>query len=125
MLAILLSGPAISAGASGVFTCRGADGEMTFSFAPCARSEPTEAVAVIEPSAISNAHSRFEQLDNLDDAIARVQQALEDVKAQYEHDLLNATGKTDGITATFEQTTNNLLHELSELRSQRGQVKRN
>ena len=116
---VALLGTKAPAYAGGVFKCVGPDGEMTFSFTPCAAAEPVEPqisqVTAIAPSRIDRAQ--------LDLEIADLTKQIEDVKKEYEVSLRQAgRDRTDAITETFDQTTTSLLNDLGELQRKRATV---
>lgn len=114
----LLGAEPVSAGS--VFKCIGTDGEMTFSFAPCADPE-SPAPKEVEPKA--KKPSRMETLSRLDSDIESLVQEIEEAKSNYEASLARATGeRTDELTAAFDQTTARLLAQLNELQLERSRV---
>ncbi len=108
--------------AGSVFKCVGADGEMTFSFTPCA---PVEAPAPQEIEPVEKGPSKTETLSRLDSDIQSVVREIEETKSSYKASLERAKGeKTDSLTAAFDQTTARLLAQLNELQLERSRVAR-
>ncbi len=102
-----------------VFTCIGAEGEKTFSYAPCGVVQP-----LVKTSAKvkSKTAPTLELLDGIDTKIASAKRELIDLKRQYESDLLSANGDTNQLTANFDKASVSLLHRLKDLSGQRAIV---
>ena len=114
LVMVALLGTKAPAYAGGVFKCVGPDGEMTFSFAPCAAAEPVEPqinqVRAIAPSRIDRAQ--------LDLEIADLTKEIEFVKKEYEASLRQAgRDRTDELTDRFDKTTTSLLNDLQRKRA--------
>ena len=118
ILILLLTSFHQTAFASGVYKCVGSDGEMTFSFTPCAVEVPVQAVIEEKPT-----FTRGKELFQVDADIQSTQNELYRVKKDYETSLLTSSGQnTDFLTAEFDQTSSNLFDQLNQLRSQRAQI---
>jgi hypothetical protein len=118
MLVMLITGFHQTAFASGVYKCVGSDGEMTFSFAPCAAEVPVQAVLEEKPKFV-----RGKALFLVDANIQSIQKELFRVKKEYETSLLTSSGvNTDLLTAEFDQASTDLIDQLSLLRNERAQI---
>lgn len=118
ILILLFTGVHQPAFASGVYKCVGSDGEMTFSFTPCAAEAPVLAVIEEKPT-----FSRGKELYQVDADIQSTQDELYRVKKNYETSLLTSNGNnTDFLTTEFDQTSTDLLDQLNQLRTQRAQI---
>ncbi len=120
---LALAGFHPNAMASGVFKCRGSDGEMAFSFTPCGNEQaPAPAVVVDqEPK-----KSRSEELARVDSGIGSLQAQLGAVKKEYEIAIRanQGKGRTDKITHKFDESSANLISQLIDLRQERTQLAR-
>jgi hypothetical protein len=117
-LLLLITSYHQTAFASGVYKCVGSDGEMTFAFAPCAAEAPVQAFKEEKPT-----FTRGKDLFQVDTDIQSTQDELYQVKKEYEASLLTNNGhNTDRLTTEFDQTSNNLLDQLNQLRSERAQL---
>lgn len=121
-LLLTLSLP-LPAAASGVYQCTGPDGEVTFTFTPCA-----PAVAETAPEKQPASPPRQQRLANLDADIAQLEAELRHARQAYQRslDTLGDDKRSyNQLTTEFEDTTSHLAREIARLQTERRSVLHN
>lgn len=110
-----------SAFAQSVFQCKGDDGEMTFSFAPCAAPEPKKeppAPVVIEPMI---AEEQEVDAVALDSRIETLQLALDELRIEHAKAMESTARDVAKLTAEYNRKSASIVEELMQLYQDRQQ----
>ena len=112
---LLAASPAVFA--NGVFQCTGTDGEVAFSFVPCAKPENLRETSRTNPAPVI---PRMERLAQIDSDIASLEEKLQDTKRHYETSLSNSRGLArNDLTTEFDRSSSALIARLNALQNER------
>ena len=119
LIALLVASPSLLA--SGVFKCTGLDGEVSFSFVPCAVELPVQESTAEESKPTA---PRLERLAKIDSDIATLEEQLDTTKRDYEDSLRTVTGASvrNKLAARFDESTYDLIVRLNQLQTEREQL---
>ncbi|MBT4160912.1 MAG: DUF4124 domain-containing protein [Gammaproteobacteria bacterium] len=116
LIALLATSPIVLA--SSVFKCTGIEGEVTFSFVPCAVEVPVQETTAEESEP---AVPRLERLAQIDSDIATLEEQLDNTKRDYEVSLRTTSGSAvrNELSTRFDESAYDLIVQLNELQSER------